>query len=186
MIHCRVCVPPPARREGDALLAIDCFSDIDMLLDEAGSATLRGGCVAEPRAKLDCIIAGSSGFQGGLRSPLVIHPRSPARCLVLRSFQAFRGGFRAGWTPKKIALTLAKLRTAPPQHTKCPGRNRKNNDLAAEGESFSSQPHTICTEKTVSKRFSEKVFSGASGGQMPLPQTRFRHCPTATGLQLDS
>ncbi len=59
MIHCRVCVPPPARREGDALLAIDCFSDIDMLLDEAGSATLRGGSVAEPRAKLDSIIAGS-------------------------------------------------------------------------------------------------------------------------------
>ena len=62
MLNFRACVPPPARREGDALLAGDCFSDIDMLLDEAGSATLRGGCVAEPRAKLDSIIAGSGGF----------------------------------------------------------------------------------------------------------------------------
>ena len=40
--------------------------------------------------------------------------RGPATVLILRIFQATWGGFRTGWTPKKIALTLAKLRASPP------------------------------------------------------------------------
>jgi len=55
----------------------------------------------------------SNGFQTGLRSPAGIHLRSPVMPLILRRFQASQGGFRPGWTPKKIALTLAKLRASP-------------------------------------------------------------------------
>ena len=40
-----------------------------------------------------------------------IHPEKPCYYNVI---YGFRGGLRPGWTPKKIALTLAKLRAAPP------------------------------------------------------------------------
>jgi hypothetical protein len=49
------------------------------------------------------------------RSPAGIHLRDPARPLILRIFQASKGGLRPGWTPKKIALTLAKSRASPPR-----------------------------------------------------------------------
>ena len=101
------------------------------------SATLRGGCVAEPRAKLDSIIAGPSGFQGGLRSPLGIHLRGPVKCLILRRFQTIWGGFRLGWTPKKNALTLAKLRAQPPTIVYTPRRTRKINELGIEAHPVS-------------------------------------------------
>ncbi len=47
--------------------------------------------------------------------PPGIHLRIPARCLILRLFQALLGGLRPGWTPKKIALSLAKFRASPPR-----------------------------------------------------------------------
>ena len=60
------------------------------------------------------LVRGPVASAGGLRGPAGIHLRGLSKELILRRFQAFRGGFRAGWTPKKIALTLAKLRAAPP------------------------------------------------------------------------
>ena len=68
----------------------------------------------------------------GTRSPPGIHPRSPARPLILRSFQTFWGGLRPGWTPKKIALTLAKFRASPPRIQFGPRRTHKINGLDAK------------------------------------------------------
>lgn len=68
----------------------------------------------------------------GLRGPPGIHLRSPARCLILRRFQAIRGGLRPGWTPKKIALSLAKFRASPPRIQFTPRRTRKINGFGAE------------------------------------------------------
>lgn len=73
----------------------------------------------------------------GTRSPPGIHPRSPARPLILRSFQTFWGGLRPGWTPKKIALTLAKFRASPPRIRFQPGGTRKINELGAEAHPVS-------------------------------------------------
>lgn len=51
----------------------------------------------------------------GTRSPAGGHLWGPAMYSVLGCFMALRGGFRPGWTPKKIALTLAKSRASPPR-----------------------------------------------------------------------
>lgn len=69
--------------------------------------------------------------------PPGIHLRSPARCLILRLFQALLGGLRPGWTPKKIALSLAKFRASPPRIRFQPGRTRKINRLGAEAHTVS-------------------------------------------------
>jgi hypothetical protein len=73
----------------------------------------------------------------GFRSPAGIHLRGPARPLILRRFQAIRGGLQAGWTPKKIALTLAKSRASPPRIQLQPGRTREINGLGAEAHPVS-------------------------------------------------
>ncbi|MCC6008877.1 MAG: hypothetical protein JJU40_14550, partial [Rhodobacteraceae bacterium] len=64
------------------------------------------------------------------------------------------------------------------QHTRCTERNRKINDLADGGESFSGQPLGSCTRKTVLFHDSETVFGGANGERAPLSKTLY---PTATG-----
>lgn len=69
-----------------------------------------------------------TGFWG----PAGIHLRDPSRSLILRRFYAFRGGLRPRWTPKKIALTLAKSRASPPRIRFQPGGTRKINGLGAE------------------------------------------------------
>ncbi|SLN77582.1 hypothetical protein ROA7023_04445 [Roseisalinus antarcticus] len=54
-----------------------------------------------------------SWIPAGLRSP-GYPPRSPPyKPLLLRGYFRFRGGLHAGWTPKKTALSLAKLRASP-------------------------------------------------------------------------
>ena len=73
----------------------------------------------------------------GFRSPAGIHLRGPARSLILRRIQAIRGGFRPGWTPKKIALTLAKSRASPPRIRFTPIRTRKIRGLDAEAHPVS-------------------------------------------------
>ena len=94
-----------------------------------------------------------------------------------KKFQSIRGGFRARADSQKNRPDASEIARCAPQHTKCTERNRKNNGLEVGGESFSGQAVTICTEKTVSKRLSEKVFNGASGGQMPLTQTHVLTIP---------
>ena len=71
-----------------------------------------------------------SWIPAGLRSP-GYPPRSPPyKPLLLRGYFRFRGGLHAGWTPKKTALSLAKLRASPASIRKSPGRNQEFNGLA--------------------------------------------------------
>ena len=66
-----------------------------------------------------------SWIPAGLRSP-GYPPRSPPyKPLLLRGYFRFRGGLHAGWTPKKTALSLAKLRATPASIRFGPERNRK-------------------------------------------------------------
>jgi hypothetical protein len=53
---------------------------------------------------------------------------------------------------QKIRPDAGDVASFAPQHTKCSGRNRKNNGLAGCGESFSGQAVTVRTEKTVVSR----------------------------------
>lgn len=137
-------------------------------------------------AAVDSSGTGSSGFRDGLRSPAGIHLRGPAIRLILRRFQAVRGGLRPGVASQKIGPDASDMPRFAPQHTKCSGRNHKNNGLEASGESFSGQAVIICTEKTVSKHLAEKVFNGTSAGQMPFSQTRVSALSDTTGPLLDS
>ena len=84
------------------------------------------------------------GFPSGLRGPAGIHLRDPASLLILRRFQAFRGGFRARVDSQKNRSDASEVARCAPQHTKCSGRNRKNNELAASGDSFSGQAVSVC------------------------------------------
>ena len=168
---CCVSVPTPAQREGDAsrraqtVIASWCFTSKQVRRQSWRSCRRTG-----PLSGFHP--AGSSSFQTGLRGPAGIHLRSPDRVLILRRFQAILGGVRTWVDSQKNRPDASEVaRCAPPQHTKHTERKSKNNGLAFCGESFSSQPHTTCTEKTVAKRLSEKVLHGASGGQMPLAQT---------------
>ena len=73
----------------------------------------------------------------GPRIPPGIHLRNPAKCFILRYFKAIWGGFQPGWTPKKIALTLAKFRASPPRIRFQPKGTRKINGLGAEAHPVS-------------------------------------------------
>ena len=69
------------------------------------------------------IHGGVHWLQAGLRSP-GYPPRSPpAKYLYYCVISGFQGGFHEGWTPKKIALTLAICRAAPPRIRLGPRRN---------------------------------------------------------------
>jgi|GEM_PF-7059563 len=70
------------------------------------------------------IHGGVHWLQAGLRSP-GYPPRSPpAKYLYYCVISGFQGGFHEGWTPKKIALTLAICRAAPPRIRLETERNR--------------------------------------------------------------
>ena len=54
-----------------------------------------------------------------------------------------------GWIPsgvdsQKNRPDASEIARCAPQHTKCSGRNRKNNELAASGDSFSGQAVSVC------------------------------------------
>jgi hypothetical protein len=69
---------------------------------------------------------------------------------ILRSFQAIRGGFRAGWTPKKITLTLAKLRAQPPNAAVSAA---KDTDLQSpHGRLVTDKPTTEADQDRCSRR----------------------------------
>ena len=77
------------------------------------------GFRAGPRMRSPVVFKVDSGVQG---IHLGVHPPSICYCVVIYEFW---GGFRLGWLPKKIALTLAMCRASPPSIRFRPERNRK-------------------------------------------------------------
>ena len=68
-------------------------------------------------AVVDSAGAGSSGFPTGLRGPAGIHLRGPSRVLILRIFQAFRGGLRTRVDSQKNRPDASEIARFAPQHT---------------------------------------------------------------------
>ena len=77
-------------------------------------------------AVVDSAGAGSSGFPTGLRGPAGIHLRGPSRVLILRIFQAFRGGFRARVDSQKNRPDASEVARCAPQHTAAARRDPQN------------------------------------------------------------
>lgn len=121
-------------------------------------------------AAVDSSGTGSSGFRDGLRSPAGIHLRGPAMRLILRRFQAVRGGLRPGVASQKIGPDASDMPRFARQHTKCTGRNREINGLAGCGEGFCGQPGTACPKNRLPHLFGE-CFRKAK---------RWAHAPRAT------
>ena len=68
-------------------------------------------------AAVDSSGTGSSGFRDGLRSPAGIHLRGPAMRLILRRFQAVRGGLRPGVASQKSGPVASDVPRFARQHT---------------------------------------------------------------------
>lgn len=105
----------------------------------------------EPGPRCGLLQREASGFWDGLSRGEVSNRNSPGKHLLFGGYLMFQG-----WTPTAVdsprnRSDASEVARCAPQHTKNTEGYIKNNDLATFEESFSGQPRTTCTEKTVSK-----------------------------------
>jgi len=86
----------------------------------------------------------------GLRYPRGIHPGRPVRCLNSRGFRGVAAG---RWTPvasQKSGPVAGEISRQARQHTFRPGKEPKNNDLAAWTPAGPRKPAPVSTSGSAS------------------------------------
>jgi hypothetical protein len=97
-------------------------------------------------------------------------------CGTSHAFEFTRISGDPGWTLTGVASQkngpdAGDVARFAPQHTKCSGRNRKNNGLAGCGESFFGQPVAVRTKKTVDFWLRRRFSAGQAVGNCPSQTT---------------
>jgi len=127
--------------------------------------------------------AGSSGFQGGLRSP-GYPPRSPpAKLLLLRYYLRVLGWTPHGVDSQKNGSDASDMPRCAPQHTFSARKEPENNWLAV---CLSPVRSPVAPEKPSPTQV-WRVFSRITDGRLPVASPSiFTHHRRAAGSQLDS